>query len=277
MLVYHVGPPKTATSFLQHQIFRRAIPEAFYHWKLEPAVKNLVKICQDRLENHDVRSEQFVKWLRKKNKDRLTVLSSENISSKKEGFWVGTGPDPAEISQKLLALSKLADFDPKSVKVIFGARRQDQMLASRYSQIAVTDPTYTQTGFIEKIEAIIGDDKRLPAFEWLYFDRTLQALRDAFGAENVCVYSAGLLDKEPKITIKEIGDFCNVDLTPALHESIKNGKLRNKVNKKSTDVDTWQLYNDKYGLTLPTTLKDQIISHYAESNEVFYNISGKSL
>lgn len=276
MIVFHIGPPKTATTFLQHQIFAKAAPNDFYHKNNQGNVKVLMKIAQRKaLQKSETKSE-LIEWLSTLSSKGLSIVSNENIASQSEGFWRGTGPSPSSVAKSLLTISTAAGFKPNEIKIIFGVRRQDQMLASRYSQGSTTKPTYSQDGFNELVNELTSDTAIKSGHEWLYFDRTLELFRSIFGIENVLSYSVKDLDLQPDIVIASISGFCEFDFSEALASSIAAGKLKSS-NKKSIGTDKWILGTVNKELTVSDQLKQKILTHFDASNNRFMTMTGHNL
>lgn len=274
MLIFHIGLPKTATTFLQYKLFARSLQENFFHWKSEPHVKEVMRFAQGRFSRADNRALAITAWLRHLRVDRTSLVSSENISLL-PSFWSGRGASPREVAERLLFLTEAAGVGSHRMKIIMGVRRQDQMLASRYSQLASARPECTQEGFEKSIAFILDKAAETAAFRWLYFDICKREIEEVVGAENLCIYPAERLASDPESVVSKLGDFCETDFLPSLKEAIAEGKLR-KVNRKSVAPDQWKLGQSKERLSLGPELKAAILDHFHESNVRFRSLTGLS-
>ena len=269
MLVFHIGPPKTATTLLQYQIFKPALKNAFFSIKRNDNVRRLVKLIQNDDGATEETFDQITKWLTRRSSKPLTVVSNENISSRADGFWDGSGPSPDRVATLLAKLSDAAGFPRSDVRIILGVRRQDQMLASRYAQGASVKEHYSQDGFEARVNDILNLGKALPGHQWLYYDKVLDAFESTFGHNNVLSLSVPRLEQNPEIEIARLGQFCKSDFSAVLAAAIASGKIRS-VNRKSTDIEEWMLGNTQR-LVLHPNIKARILSHFAGSNFTLFN------
>lgn len=275
MLVFHVGLPKTATTFLQYRLFARTITSGYFHWNSERRVLDIMRFTHGAISEQSLRGRRLAAWLRAAcESDRPTLISCENISSGRASpFWEGQGPSPSDVARRLVELASFAGIAKEDVRIILGVRRQDQMLASRFSQAATNFSGFSQQKFAEAVAAILSGGSGVPAFRWLFFDMCKDEIEAQLGAGNLFIHTAESVKSEPRRVVDQLGAFCGHDFLPALDEAMAAGALLT-VNRKSIAPDRWRLVDNAEGLSLDAETKAKILVHFADSNARFMDATG---
>ena len=275
VLVFHIGLPKTATTFLQYRLFARTIRSGYFHWKSEKQVLDIMRLAHGEISERSLRCRRLAAWLRAAcERDGPTLISCENISSGRASpFWEGQGPSPSDVARRLVDLATLAGIAQEDVRIILGVRRQDQMLASRFSQAATTFSGFSQQKFAEAVAAILSGGSAVPAFRWLYFDICKDEIEARLAAGNLFIHTAESVKAEPRQVVDRLGAFCGYDFLPALDEAMAAGALLT-VNRKSIAPDRWRLVDHAEGLSLDGETKAAILAHFDGSNTRLLNATG---
>lgn len=263
MIILHIGLPKTGTTFLQYRIYKESYGDRFFHWKTSKNARRLGHMARK-----DGVFKELANWFEKLDDGRPSMITNENINSHGEGFWGGSGPSSLNVGKYLRELRDAASVASPTFKIIFGVRRQDQMLASRYSQFASARAGCSQKDFEQRVSFILESASRLPGHRWLYYDMVKSDLEECFGEENVFIFSQEALLSDPEFVVERMGDFCSLDFSSALKEARNRGNFKS-VNRKSMGKDRWKLNDVEDGFFLPEELKNSILKHFHKSNELF--------
>ena len=146
VLCFHIGLPKTATTYLQWSIFPTIARVDLIHQsqgdkrarKFLVDLKNYCTLGRRRnplkrtLRNWSARRQVLLKD--RVPAPRCTVFTSENISMTPNGVWTGDGPPPAVVAERLAITAEELGVAARHVKIIFGLRSQAPWLASRYAE-----------------------------------------------------------------------------------------------------------------------------------------------
>lgn len=178
----HIGYHKTATTWIQENVFNRH-PEITYLGKAqEYPVPKVIDIFHSLYEDSDVRFSV------EENKKRWNaILSKLNIKNRKifglsdEGLsggidWFG--------GQSLFVADRIkAIFSDYNVKIIIGIREQCSMLESFYSE-------YVRRGGTNSLRRLIYSPFSTGRFllDKLYYYRQIEYYFNKFGRENVFIY-----------------------------------------------------------------------------------------
>lgn len=208
MIIVHIGLPKTGTTFLQYRVFAPAFGRDFYHWKNSEQVRRIRRAIQHRQTGYSEEMLSAARYFGRKRERRPIIITCENISSQGEGFWAGTGPSPLEVGEQLRSFRDAAGLKPYEFKVLVGVRRQDQMLASRYSQYSLHFEDSSQEDFETRAAAILEATSIQSGHRWLYYDHVWHDLGQIFGPNSVCMYSQEGLSADLPAVLKGFGrDF----------------------------------------------------------------------
>lgn len=184
-LFLHIGSHRTATTSIQHFMFRNLDnllkQGVFYPFKVARHDNLMRKLFSERETVDNVASEILSRVADKPHPVSSVVLSDEDISMR---------PDPAV----------LAGFrDHFDVKVIYSLRRQDLWLESWFFQNIKWQwmPKYAHCTFEDFIS--YRDD-----FHWIHYDRYIARLEELFGQENI---QLSIFEKE-QMPDGPVVDFC---------------------------------------------------------------------
>lgn len=255
MLALHVGLPKTATTFLQYQVFKHQKRLTYIHnpkdWgpdAIEPALRRYV-----RADPADV--PKLERTIDRILPDGDVLVSNENISLYGRDVWTGGGVPPQRIAVRL---ARLADR-VGDLRVVVGIRRQDQWLGSDYAQLAVAFPEFGQQDFEQRLAALC-DGPLVGAIGWLDYEASLAAVAEAVGS--VLPVPMEMLSAEPEQTLRYLGEFIDCQGLDEIYRS--QGKA--KRHTRSVGHNQWQLIGRDLTVELPGSLADRIIRRFRNGN-----------
>lgn len=275
MLIIHIGLPKTATTFLQHQIFNRTEGLRFVHrstgpagHKLCEAFRNLASAASEEIEEH--RQTIRRRLLRAKAKSGtsaapVTLVSDENISIHWSRFWDGEGSSPRDLARRFADLRHdLADAFP-AFRVLIGIRRQDQWLGSRYAESSKSKAEFGQPDFDRRMAEVAAVPRLDGPLAWLDYAGTRDAFAEALGRENVMLLPTERLRSDARTLIDEMSGFIGVDLRTA-YDAIPEASQNRRSNRLSIGKNSWRLRKNNTPLHLAPALERTLRARFAESN-----------
>ena len=222
-VIFHIGLPKTATTFLQYRAFKGTPGIGYMHRKLEPE-QNFCK----PLENAIHRRAALPPGAKEKvsayfdGKGPLLV-SDEVLCMRAREFWVDELVEPEGVAKRLWNLRKLSDHKLR-MSVIIGLRRQDQWLGSWYAHTSGRFTEFDQADFDRRIAALISGETPPSWVRWLQYDRLYETFADMFGPERVFFYSIEAIEANPVEVLGELGAFCRADFQETYGKSSKPGR-----------------------------------------------------
>ncbi|MEX2531227.1 MAG: hypothetical protein WD960_10680 [Gemmatimonadota bacterium] len=240
-LYLHIGLPKTATTYLQQQVFgrlalvqflekpRSALFRGTYDTKygvLDRCFKRSVLVWRERGD------EVFRELLRSASEPKDLLISDEGIGT--------AARKPHSLRAHLEAFTqKAVEWGFGSVRVFCAVRRQDQWLGSHYAQISDRIRGASQASF----EAFVSD--------WLdpavgyYRDGVMldyKALRDqivlAVGEPHTLMLPHELLVADPQSYLHRVAAFLEAEDDPVFSEAVRSPE---ESNVRSAGDDVWQI------------------------------------
>lgn len=217
-LLIHIGFHKTASSWLQSNLFRR---KEFGFYPIGEDVQSIgEKFIFDKdgalLSSFEDRNEEIqynFKTTEENNyvNNGVGVISSERLSG---------NPHSGYFDSKIIA-DRLYNCFPQA-KVLIVIREQISMITSLYFQ-------YLKCGGIGSLERYLSEkyDGRIPKFFYhgLRYDNHIRHYKALFGEKNVIVLPYEMLKNEPYLFIDHISRFCGIEPPSSL-----------PVNKKENDA-----------------------------------------
>jgi hypothetical protein len=255
-VVFHVGLPKTATSFLQMTLFARCPSINLIHRKVAQRER---LYFNNVLRGKREATKQGV--LRRLRSDVLNIVSDENISITPLSIWKGKDDSPTATWRRLSELSRLVTGRDNSFRTIMTIRRQDRWLASRYAESAKLFEIADQSDFEERVSGMLA---RADGHQdsWLNYHHTVSAFSERIGRDKILVLMQEELEANPFSWTRQLEDFLGInDLSPILSESDVRPR-----NVLSTGVDSWKLRGHKSEIRLPEWLSKRILDAFASSN-----------
>ena len=214
-IIFHIGMPRTATTFLQKNIFPKLknvnfINTGFYqHRLLTPELKK----ANETLLNLSRIPESTIK----KNIDSYLVMDKINLFSR-EQIYSDAGLNPMKnesFEKRVKKIKKLKNIYPNS-KIIFGIRNKDSLLKSYYIKYVMNGGTLLFSDYASKIQK----DNRLN------YDEYVKQLISLFSKDNVYIYKFENLVKSRGLFVKELCEFIGTDIP--IYENIKRNKSYGK-------------------------------------------------
>jgi hypothetical protein len=275
MLIVHIGLPKTATTFVQYRILARTRGVMLLHGHKTVMAERVCGEFRDYVRAGRLRAPFLRRRLAASLRHALEiaqaegsvlVVSDENISLHSGGFWRDKGPSPERVAQRLGALGRALGPQASPLRVIFGIRKQDRWLCSRYAESARHVSGFSQEDFERRMSAIIASPDLAGPLGWLDHHRACSALMGALGAENVHVYRLEKLASKPRKVFADMGGFIgNPRLLRAWKRAQKKAMAAPK-NVLSKPDDTWQLRGSSEEIHLTPELSAGLKQRFAPSN-----------
>jgi hypothetical protein len=260
MLTLHIGLPKTGTTFLQYQIFKRQGKLPYIHDPLDTsqdAIEHQLKLYfRCRSTTLDRLDESVPRVLPRGE----VLVSNENISMKASEVWQAGGPTPSSFAERLRRLSSTVG----GVRVLLGIRRQDQWLGSRYAESAKNFPEFGQGDFETRM-AEISESPLQGALQWLEYAAAYERLAEAIGQDNVMVIPSEELLTDPESILHGLEEFLG---HRGLVEAYRTAKAATGLRRNvlSTGRNTWQLRTRDAHITLPDGLESRLLTRFRDEN-----------
>ena len=267
-LFLHIGPPKTATTFLQHKVLNEIHSADCLIQPHVPVggedVRMASLFCFDpqvwgKTESGAFRD--FLKRVRSSNESDL-IISDEGIyggvaspqpwipdsAGWKHGPFVRLqrqtldAPNLSSLQLHLSRLSELAqDLGFEETKVLFTTRRQDTKLASGYAQVSNRVRGASQEGFRDWARHLThnplgyhaGGGKKLDYFEYW------NGISDVVSQKNVSVIPFELLKENSYEFLDRWLGYLDVTEKGQLLKSLSGSSQQS--NKRSVSEKTWSL------------------------------------
>lgn len=249
----HIGLPKTATTWWQHEVFPFLPQVEFVHRRTEidqkvDLIRRLIGYCEKGVGKNHRRFERSIEAFGRvfqiaQSKGHSDVLvSNENISITARGFWNYDNDDAAP-KVKIRRLSQLVDaLGNPSVKVLLGTREPADWIASRYAKSARNLPQASQQDFNDRIASLLQADELPGSARWLDYEYVQEQLSNTFGTENVLAVPMENLTAEPVETILRVGKFLGGrDLQVLTDQMQKRGVFGRRLNQSQYSEGVWHL------------------------------------
>ncbi|MEO7223538.1 MAG: hypothetical protein ABIY37_13800 [Devosia sp.] len=270
MLLFHIGLPKTATTFVQYRIFQPAVGHRFLHRRAPGDGETVCKLVKAliRAEGEEDASllHDIAQLLKPYANGTTTIITDEGISLGPVDFWTGEAPTPARVAKGLSSIrAALAGLFPE-IRVVIGVRRQDSWLPSRYAQSSKSMKEFGQEDFDRRALEIAAGPLRGP-IEWLNYSVVRSLFAAEFGEDNLLIYSMEKLREDPDGVLGELGRFAgNLDFVGYRDQAVASGEPLFE-NILSVGEDAWKLAGKRGTLTLKPHIRSALIARFAASNE----------
>ena len=264
MLILHIGLPKTATSFLQHRIFKNSLHQTghFIHRKygcnFHTLCKQFKRFVRAETANTSMLLAPIVSSLIPLI-DRTTILSDENISIDSRLFWTGQGGSPRQVAERL---GRIQDALKVRIRLLIGIRRPDQWLASRYAESSKKNSTFSQADFERRVAHIVNSQQDDASYGWLDHEALQTIFVRIFGSDQVFIYATEQLADSPVKVLSAMGQFADGLDFVGCYQTLLDAGDKVFANKLSTGANTWKLFGDDTGLRLGPTTQALILSRF---------------
>lgn len=274
MLVFHIGLPKTATTFLQNSIFRQAEGVQMIHRKDGADAQYLISairhISSDSALKYLWQSRQALRALKKVDVvTPVLIVAAENMSVSRTSFWKGRGVGPCQVAERLDKMRNVLGRDAQDFRIVVGVRRQDRWLASRYAGSSASFSGFSQEDFEKRLNEIASSPVLSPPYDWLDYAWVREAFARYFAKDEFMFVPTEQLDTDTATVLGKLGKFLgNIDLLAPLDAAqAPDGTARRNVH--ATSPNRWPLRNGKGDVTLTESLSRKILDRFARSNEQF--------
>jgi hypothetical protein len=184
-IVIHIGMQKTATTFLQWNVFHYLDVNYLWHIFYKPFLKGFL----DSRKKIDLKKikETIPNFLKN---DKINLISEENLYT---GMFL-------KEDDRLLMLDRIKTVFPNA-KIIFGTREAEDILPSWYKEYVAVGGVLNYKGFLEKHM----DLKKLD------YKPYIKELKKKFGSKNVFVYTLDEVKKNQDDLISKMCKFIGVE------------------------------------------------------------------
>ena len=294
-LTLHIGFNKTASTWLQKQVFPQ-LQEGYYAGMGKHGVPGVRRDLVRRMPAYRIFAEPPERWQHRAQAaigallgdapaERPVVVSHERMSSPYDFFGERGKPyrSPQALERSLAVFqSAAAEAGVAQVAILFLTRRQDTYLPAFYAERSDRIRRASQDDFERQVERLLGRDyERYGAF--LDYGGTLEALRRAAPEAEIRVLPFELLTSDPERFLALVAEHIG-EPSESLAERVDTGK-RNR-SRQGECSGTWRLrplrgaivrpqsLRDRFGLdtyrtevTLTQSLQDAILQAYRPCNE----------
>lgn len=189
MIVLHIGLPRTATTFLQQDVFRKIEGINFIDGS-QLKEKNLDPIFKTIIKSKNKKANLLYKYLDPRN-DKVNLVSCEGFY----GDYFNKEFNPTQ------NMTNLHDCFP-TARIIFCKRDYESFIKSFYN-------LYIRLGGTKNYEDFLEHHIDKKNFQYKDF---IQHLYNLFGKNNVLIYDFKDFTKDSENVIKKICDFIGVNV-----------------------------------------------------------------
>jgi hypothetical protein len=268
---FHIGLPKTATTFWQYSVFKRiedmTVIRRSTGTRVEAFLKDTVQYLHRAAGEEAPELKDLHAFLRRKSGRQDLLVSNENISMTNAGFWQGHGASPEDVADFLQKAG--AALPGQRIGVIVGLRDPDSWLASRYAESSKGFTDFGQADF-ERRMTRLAQTRNLDGVEkWLDQAYLRDLFSDRFGAGNVYFPAMERLETDAEAAILEMGRFLKGRDFGYIVAALKaEGQLTAKRNSLSDESGSWRLRSDGSPLTFPPDLRAALVQRFGQSSPV---------
>jgi len=184
-VILHIGMQKTATTFLQWNVFHYLDVNYLWHIFYKPFLKGFL----DFRKKVDLKKtkDTFPMYLKE---EKVNLISEENLYTSMF----------SKHDDRLIMLDRVKTVFPKA-KIIFGTREKDEILPSWYKE-------YVAVGGVLNYEDFIDTHMNLDKLDYKPY---VEELKNHYGSENVFVYSLDDMKKNQEELITKMCEFMDVE------------------------------------------------------------------
>jgi len=183
-VIIHLGMPKTATTFLQWNVFHYMDVHYLWHIFHKGWIKNIIHY------DKDLDLEKAKKKMNKHLKDdKKNLLSEENLYT---DYLV-------KKDDRYIILDRIKHIFPEA-KIIFGIRNKEEILLSWYKQYVATGGTHGYEYFLKNHM----NQKKLD------YEEYIQKLYEYYGKENIFIYKLEEIKNNQEKVIKDMSKFIGI-------------------------------------------------------------------
>ncbi|MEO1561870.1 MAG: hypothetical protein AAFR98_00405 [Pseudomonadota bacterium] len=249
-LILHLGPPKTATSFLQNKVFRFLKGIDFLekgHLETVGYQKGSIRDLRRYLSEEKSwraitlarAANQYLRHLRQ-SAHRTVLISNENLTTTEYRLFVSRGSTPSQVANRLHLLAKRGGFE--QLDVIIAQRRADHLLASRYAQGAHRQTYFNQTDFDRRLARILRRGADWRHYRWLKNDAAVDKLRSALGSNHVHQFDFDAFQSRPKAEVEKLIAFIDPSQAGLMDRLASvDPDLFLPINDRKLTENTWRL------------------------------------
>jgi hypothetical protein len=223
-ITFHVGFPKTCSTFLQRNVFSRIENINYYDkqsfpiaYRLNKKRIGLIHSLSDLRVRKDELQRELLRFI---DTDKPVLISNEYLSIGRSFFYVDK-VDKFKIAERLF------DMFPDA-KIIVGTRNIKKLIISLYRQ-------YIFAGGAKSFRDFVSDDL-LEAYQP---ETYLEFLKYLFGESNVFIFQFIYFKENPHLVIDNICRFLNTKAPPNVSVKSVNagfGKRQIEVSRKLNGI-----------------------------------------
>lgn len=264
-VLFHIGYPKTATTFLQHKVFRKTHDVRFIHRATEPTLtKKIVSAARDvNLDRRSGLLSDIASGF--KEFDREIIFSNENVLVTSRTLWeVAPSITPVIIARNIGILVKYLETEGFSCKVLLTVRRQDEWLAARFAQSGFDMGMTSQDDFERWVDGVINKNyENLGA--WVDYSYVIGLLNQYVGAHRVFYLTQESLASNSSVWAERLEDLSrSKQIRSVFAAAHAEGRV---VKSLKAGDSSWKLRDSDQFIELKESLKIAIMNVYAHSNQ----------
>lgn len=203
-LLIHIGYPKTATTWAQHNLFNAEACGfgSLLSEKSDRQHFNDLVIGPDAAVPFPTRIDELNDEISRVATNLVPVISAESL--------VGVGTNWLPRADAKLIAERLKQLFPEA-RILLTIREQNSWLHSEYTQYIRGGGWKPFSDYLNPVSITKQISARAMWMNYLLYDRTITIYREAFGEKNILVLPLEKLKADAQDFVERIWEFCGID------------------------------------------------------------------